>query len=278
MLGRLALAGLSTVLLAACAVATPAERNAEADRIASRATLAPLLIETTVFDLHARLRAMDNVPRLTVYIEGDGFAWRRRNEPSTDPTPLDPVALRLAAADDADAVAYLARPCQFTGGEKARNCENALWTSARYSEEALAAMDAAIGALKERAGASKIALVGYSGGGTVATLLAIRRDDIVWLKTVAAPLDTDAFTAHHNVSPLSDSLNPADIAAALANLPQIHYAGSADKVVPASINRDVVARLDVGGCAMLQIVPGPTHDRGWAEIWPELVRTTPACR
>lgn len=264
--------------LAACGTPPPAERKAEANRIASNAALALMLIETPSFDLHAGLRGTGSTTPLVIYIEGDGFAWRTRSEISTDPTPLEPVALRLAAADDASAVAYLARPCQFTGGQEARNCASDLWTSARYGNEVLAAMNTAINTLKQKAGASKIMLVGYSGGGTIATLLAMRRTDVVWLKTVAAPLDTDAFTAHHERRPLSDSLNPANSAAALVSLPQIHYAGSGDKIVPPSINRDVVARLDARGCATLRIVPGAEHGQGWAEIWPELAGETPSCR
>jgi hypothetical protein len=34
-----------------------------------------------------------------LYIEGDGYAWKNRHEPSNDPTPMNPVAMRLAAAD-----------------------------------------------------------------------------------------------------------------------------------------------------------------------------------
>jgi hypothetical protein len=51
---------------------------------------------------------------LDLYIEGDGFAWLSRSEPSLDPTPRAATGLALAAVDSASNVAYLARPCQFT--------------------------------------------------------------------------------------------------------------------------------------------------------------------
>lgn len=34
-----------------------------------------------------------------VYIEGDGHAWNQRGRPSLDPTPKNPVGLKLAASD-----------------------------------------------------------------------------------------------------------------------------------------------------------------------------------
>lgn len=109
---NLALFCLLMLYLVGCTVAPPAERAAQADNIARGSGLQPLLIETGTFDIHARLRAASDTSLLVIYIEGDGLAWRTRNTPSTDPTPLEPVALRLAAADDAPSVAWLARPCQ----------------------------------------------------------------------------------------------------------------------------------------------------------------------
>ena len=267
-----------TLCLAACAVTPPTERAAHADSIARAAGLQPLLIETTMFDIHARLRATPGAPLLIIYIEGDGLAWRTRSEPSTDPTPLEPVALRLAATDDAPSVAWLARPCQFTGGEKARNCTKAWWTEARYGEPVIASLHASIDTLKLKAGVTSLALAGYSGGGTVAALVAARRDDIAWLKTVASPLDTDAFTTHHKVTPLTASLTPADHAARLSSLPQIHYVGGDDDIVPPVINQAIVASLAKKGCATLKILPGITHGKGWSEAWKERADKIPACQ
>ncbi len=55
---------------------------------------------------------------MVVYIEGDGRAYVNRRTPSNDPTPGNPMALRLALADPSLRVLYLGRPCQYTrGGE-----------------------------------------------------------------------------------------------------------------------------------------------------------------
>ncbi|MEQ8377241.1 alpha/beta hydrolase [Parvibaculum sp.] len=274
---RAALACLFLSLAAACSVADPAARKVEADAMANEARLLPLTIETASFDLYARIRTTGATDRLTVYIEGDGFAWKRTNEISADPTPLNPVALHLAAADPSPAVAWLARPCQFTGGLTARGCADTFWTEARYGETVIAAMNEAVDELKAQTGAAKLDLVGYSGGGTVAALLALRRDDIATLRTVASPLDTDAFTSVHGVSRLSSSLNPAENAPALATLPQIHYAGEDDEIVPAEINRRFLARMGESRCTALVTLPDMDH-HDWAEIWPSLMARMPACR
>ncbi len=270
---------LSVLLgVGACAgIPAPAERQEAAEEIASEAGLAPRTIETRPFDLLGRMRKPAPGGLLTIYIEGDGFAWERRGKRSTDPTPIDPLALKLAAADPATAVAWLARPCQFTGGAKARNCTSDHWTAGRYGEEVVSAMNEALDVLKREAGASRLALVGYSGGGAIAALLAIRRTDIVWLKTVASPLDTEAFTSFHKVTPLSASLNPAESAGALAHLPQIHYVGEEDNIVPAEINRRFLARMGATECATLIVMPGMDHGK-WAEVWGPLATDTPACR
>jgi pimeloyl-ACP methyl ester carboxylesterase len=274
---RPALTTLLTLALSACAVAAPSERRANADRIAAAGALAPLTLQTEKFDLHARLKAGGASDTLIVYIEGDGFAWKRIGERSEDPTPLNPLALRLAAMDDAPSVAWLARPCQFTGGEAARGCTGELWTGARYAEAVIAASNDAIDMLKRKAGADRIALVGYSGGGVVAALAAMRRGDVVWLKTVAAPLDTTAFTTHHKVTRLAGSLNPADHAERLASLPQTHYAGARDDVVPPAINRSFLTRLRETRCITLEELAHANHHDGWEKAWADIGAKTPDC-
>ncbi|MFN4354897.1 alpha/beta hydrolase family protein [Parvibaculum sp.] len=275
---RPALAVIAALLLAACTVATPAERKINADQIAAAGALSPLTIQTAKFDLHARLKTGGASDTLVIYIEGDGFAWKRINERSADPTPLNPLALRLAALDDAPSVAWLARPCQFTGGETARGCNSDLWTGARYSEAVIAASNDAIDLLKRKAGAERIALVGYSGGGVVAALAAMRRFDVIWLKTVAAPLDTTAFTAQHKLTPMTGSLNPADRAKNLATLPQIHYAGARDKLVPPAVNRSFLVRMGEERCITLEELLGVSHDEGWEKVWATRAAETPVCQ
>ena len=209
---------------------------------------------------------------LNVYIEGDGAAWTGRRRIAADPTPRDPLALRLAAADPADRVLYLARPCQYTAAGTARDCDPKYWSSHRAAEAVVAAMSAAIDLAKATSGASELNLVGYSGGGAVAALIAARRDDVARLVTVAATLDYPTWTAHHGVSPMPHSLNPADAAGTLGRIPQTHFVGADDDIVPEKVVRAYLARLPDRAKARLVTVPGFDHDCCWAEHWPALLR------
>ena len=80
----------------------------------------------------------DDDGALTVYIEGDGFAWATRSRPSFNPTPKRPMGLELALGHPGGNVAYLARPCQFVGETEFRGCTPLAWTHARFSEAAVA--------------------------------------------------------------------------------------------------------------------------------------------
>lgn len=214
--------------------------------------------------------------RLTVYVEGDGRAWRSRHVPAVDPTPRAPLALELALAQPSGARAYLGRPCQYRqldaeAERAATRCSVRLWTSERFGTEALEASDAAISQLKRRLGAKRLRLVGYSGGGTLATLLTARRRDVDELVTVAAVLDTDAWTRRHGVTPLTGSLNPVETAGQLGTVRQWHVFGAADAVAPADLAAGFLERLPPQTRVHVHILPGVTHTTGWQQAWPQVL-------
>ena len=203
-----------------------------------------------------------------VYLEGDGHAWDDRHTPSTDPTPREPVALQLAVQDPSPNVLYLGRPCQYECRND-RRCHQRYWTSHRYAEAVIDSTDEAIkGVIGEKAG--KIGLIGYSGGGAVAVLLAARRDDVDWLITIAGNLDQGAWTDYHGVSPLNGSLNPADAAEAIQRIPQVHYVGGEDNIVPESLVRGFLDRMSDPAKSRLIEVPSFGHRDGWRENWVKL--------
>ncbi|MCC6656833.1 MAG: alpha/beta hydrolase, partial [Rhodocyclaceae bacterium] len=70
-------------------------------------------ITTGQFVLLGLLRQRTADDTLTIYIEGDGAPWPSPYHPPSDPTPRDPLALRLADRDTAPQLAYLGRPCQY---------------------------------------------------------------------------------------------------------------------------------------------------------------------
>ena len=71
-------------------------------------------------------------------------------------------------------------------------------------------------------------LIGYSGGGAVALLIGVKRDDIDKIITVAGNIDTEFWTQYHNIDPLSNSLNPADFVETLQAIKQCHLLGNED--------------------------------------------------
>lgn len=208
----------------------------------------------------------------SIYIEGDGFAWKNRWTPSNDPTPKDPLTLRLAILDPWPVTVYLGRPCQFLDDiNKYPICTTSKWTSERYSSEIIGAMDGAIDQIKERLNVEQIGLTGYSGGGTIATLLAERRHDIAWLITVAANLDHQAWSKLHKVTPLYGSLNPVDQLERLKNIPQVHMAGQDDKIVPSQLVQTFVAHEGKNDLIKFMEISDVDHTCCWPKIWPEIL-------
>lgn len=203
----------------------------------------------------------------TFYIEGDGAAWPTPYHPPRDPTPARPLALALAAADPAALMVYLGRPCQYLDTAALQACDSAYWSGRRFAPEVIAAYDESISRIKRQTGIRRIVLVGYSGGGVIAALLAARRDDVERLVTVAAPLATAEWVAWHGVSPLKGSLDPAD-SGENVRLPRgVHFVGSNDRTVPAAIVERFVRRR--GG--RIEAIPGFDHECCWARDWAALL-------
>lgn len=198
-----------------------------------------------------------------VYIEGDGRAYVSRYRVSADPTPRNPVAYRLAAVDPSPAVIYIARPCQFIASA---GCHPRDWTSHRYSADIVAAISGVLDRLHKDYTINHYALVGYSGGGVIAALLAQQRADIHSLTTVAANLDHAAWTRHFGDTPLSGSLNPIDHLETLEYLPQIHLAGGRDNTVPAFIIEDFVKSLPGDTPAEYHLIEDMGHS-DWPQVW-----------
>lgn len=275
--GRGLLAALVLAWLSGCSqLPSNAELNRHADDMARAAGLQRAQVQTEGFVLTSFYRITRPDQPLTVYIEGDGFAWRTRSQPSLDPTPRKALGLALATADPAPNVLYLARPCQFTQASANPRCAVAYWTGKRFAEEVIAAMNQAVTQYAVRVPGQPIQLVGYSGGGAVAALIAARRDDVAWMRSVAGNLDMAEVNRLHRVSAMPDSLNAIDIAPLLATLGQIHYAGSEDKVVPAPIAQRF-ANATGGRCTQVRIIPGMSHDGDWARLWPGLLAEPVHC-
>jgi len=200
---------------------------------------------------------------LHVYLDGDGTPWRVWG-PATDPTPRNPLVLRLMALDP-DPSLYLGRPC-YLGLAETPPCSAALWTAERYSEAVVASMAAALDRFLMGSDVDRLVWFGYSGGGTLATLLAPRFDRSTDLITIAANLDIDAWTDLHGYSRLIGSLNPSRQAPLPARIRQRHYVGAKDRVVP----EEVVARGSIDPGTVI-VVPAYDHTCCWEAFWPALL-------
>ena len=265
---------LFLILQACSSIPTTQNRTDTAVRLAQLNGWQSQIITTASFNLQSFIpEKISPSEELTIYIEGDGLAWLSRRKMSSDPTPIDPLTLKLALLDNH--AVYLARPCQYvwSGG-----CEQRLWTSARFSPEVLQAMNQAVDKLKAQYQASSLRLIGYSGGGAVATLLAAKRDDVSQLVTVAGNIDTDYWTTLQHISPLTGSLNPADQWPSLQAIPQIHFVGSEDKIMPVAVANAYQQHFPQSKRPTVRVITGMTHHCCWVEHWPELLQEISAAK
>ena len=261
-------------LLSACSNTLWKSDEEIANSIAEPARLKNKTHKAGQFILHSRERYDKPGEDLRIYLEGDGLAWVSRTEPSRDPTPDNPIGLRLAALDKAPNVIWIARPCQYTTIVENPICKKYYWTIGRLAPEIVASVDLAITAAKTSAKATNIHLIGYSGGGGLAILIAARRNDVATIRTVAGNIDHEAFTNLHRVTPMSQSMDPAKVAGYINTIPQWHFYGEDDKVVPKLIGESYLRKSGRRECSQIQVLSGVSHVKGWVENWPRLLQET----
>lgn len=252
------------------------DRDAHAQTLAEAGGLHRETVQGGPFVLTVFSRITRPDAPVRIYIEGDGLAWLSRTEPSLDPTPVAATGLALAAADTSPNVVYLARPCQFTPMSQNPTCNVTYWTGKRFAPEVVDAMNDAVGRIAARVPGQRVGLVGYSGGGAIAALVAARRDDVVSLRTVAGNLDVAYVNRLHGVSAMPASLNPIDTAARLATIAQLHFSSAQDTVVPPEVAKRFAAAVG-GSCVQTVVVAGVAHDGDWATRWPALLAQAPGC-
>ena len=151
-----------------------------------------------------------------------------------------------------------------------RTCHWRYWSTHRYAEEVIAAVDGVIDhAIARRPTRRPLGLVGYSGGGTVAALIAERRSDVAWLVTIAANLDHAKWTAVPGLTPLAGSLNASDAARRIRSMPKLHLRGGRDENVPKAVLDAFLRRLGPRNSASVDVIAKYTHACCWEKIWPE---------
>lgn len=265
------------LIISGCESYQPIKKET-ANRIAGPAWMVERLVAADPFTLTSYERIHDRGGKANIYIEGDGEAWKTRISQSLNPTPPNPVALHLASHDKAENVIYLARPCQYSGMiDTESDCDPTYWGDKRFAPEVIDAYQNALDDIKARYDITEFNVTGFSGGAAVAAILAAKRDDIKTLRTVAGNLDHRALSAHHQVSYMENSLNPPDFAKDLATIPQYHFIGDMDDIVPAAVLHSYLQSLGSTSCSTYKLVEDASHDAGWVNVWPELLKLKPSC-
>lgn len=258
---------LSALFLASCA--TPTQRI---DQAAARFGFEPLRLEGNGFELAAFFKpGKKGAATLHLYLEGDGTPWISRRAISDDPTPRDPVMLKLMALDQGPAL-YLGRPCYY-GHAADRGCSPALWTHRRYGPEVVDSLAAALRSFLSKHAIERLVLFGHSGGGALAILLAPRFPETSAVVTLAANLDIDVWTDYHGYSPLVGSLNPARTRT--DGVLELHYLGEKDRTIPSTVFEPIAKQRPR---ARVVVVPNFDHRCCWQEIWTGVLRQTDGLR
>ena len=268
---------LTSMLLTSCAGRSVDSRLITGSEVAKASGFRSKIFEAENFRLAGFEKIRSRNGNVVVYIEGDGFAWVDRYTISENPTPINPVALKLATLESAEHVVYLARPCQYVDIAKERSCDKRAWTSHRFSKGVIDSYSDVLDSISTSHGSVKFHLVGFSGGGAVAALLASQRSDVASLRTIAGNLDHVRLNQARKVSQLTGSLDPMKVSSKLRNVPQIHYSGSNDKTVPSWVARSFAGGVGNASCVQVINVRNVGHMNGWENIWRSAYKTIPTC-
>lgn len=224
--------------------------------------LLPVIIDGEAFrHVLIRGRTQDG-PELHVYIEGDGSPYASGSI-ARDPTSRSGLMLRLMSVDPAPSL-YLGRPC-YLGLYADRNCNAHYWTDRRFSPEVVASLRAVLRDERMRRGEKNLVLIGHSGGGALAMLLADDLEGVSGVITLGGNLDTDAWARLHAYAPLKGSENPALLGPLPSGVSAVHLVGSRDRVTPPAFITQAAAVT--GGATV--VIGGFTHACCWEKIWPK---------
>lgn len=240
------------------------------EKILATKNMSVKIYQTKNFAVFTAQKITDPKKNLRIYLEGDGKAYINEYMPSLDPTPGSYFFINLIAQDDYPNLIYIARPCQYI---ESKNCQEKYWTDARFSKEIIAS----IKEILQELSSYKLELIGYSGGAAIANYLAEQNKNIINIRTIAGNLDHEHFCRIHQVPDLAGSLAPMRDFAKLGKIPQIHFVGKKDKVIPPIIAEKFLQKFSRKNCIKIVEVEGATHSKGWQEKWAELLKIEPTC-
>jgi hypothetical protein len=203
---------------------------------------------------------------LRIYVDGDGEPWIRNTRVTIDPTPANPVLLRLMH-DATHPAVYLGRPCYF-GSATDRGCEQRWWTFDRYGEVVVDSMCSAANRISRELGANTVGLVGYSGGGAIVVGMSACTEKLVSVSTIAGNLDPKAWTEHHGYSALNDLVPLTPATTRQNQIDEAHWQCRDDLNIPPSITDDYFALRE---SPTRHIVDSCSHSTGWKRHWSQII-------
>jgi hypothetical protein len=199
-------------------------------------------------------------------------------------------------ADPSRDIIILERPCYAVTAKRDKNCEDMAWTrEKRMHPQVIEAMSKAVTAVKKMRAKSEVHLLGVSAGGSIALLIAARRDDVGSVMTQAAPFDfafvdpwQRAVMAKVNEAmglkpwngPAGNAMcgnpceDPLSKVSQLGTIPQIHFYGSSDVIVPPE-NAVRFARALKGRCATFVQVAMTHYDEAATKMWRRGIQDMP---
>lgn len=266
------------ILIGGCGLTSPdkfksvSDRNIIAVNIAKEAGLHPVGIQTKLFGIVSFQLDSIKDDTIYIYIEGDGYSWSSSNNPSDDPTPIIPFALYLASKDYHQNMVYLARPCQYLGLDLnlKSNCTSNYWTKDRFSIPIIESMSEAIDGIKSKFHSKSIVLIGYSGGGALALLIAAKRSDIQKVVTVSGNLNVRGWEKEFRIDKLSGSEDPMDYRDRLKGINQLHLIAENDQIVPKNLSYEFINSMDKSPYIEVMIYPDFDHNCCWVDNWKDL--------
>lgn len=213
-------------------------------------------ITSSTFRLATWQKITDRTAPVRIYVEGDGYAFDSKGNPRDDPTPVSTIVRELAFNDPHANVVYMARPCQFI---QTKLCTAECWSTGRFSADAVSAL---YEASREISQGRDIVYIGYSGGAMLTGLVIQEYPDLPvkkWI-TLAGLLDHEAWTKKYHLNPLINSLNLQK----LPDIPQIHFIGDRDKVIPLQFMKEAAKGK------RLQIISNASHSENLAQVFEDI--------
>ncbi len=233
--------------------------------LAKQANYTPSVINSSQFPIQVFTQNY-NSKHAVIYLEGDGLVLNRYGEVALNSTPTDPMAVRLASVDTRPFTKIVInRPFHYV---ESTNPDSKYWTTARFAPEVIQSILEALKTLQQQFHFESVELVAYSGGASVALLLAPYLKNIKRIVSFAGNLDHISWTTYHDTQPLFESLDPMENKQVISKIPQIHFLGLSDANTTIDLGKAYKRQINSDKISIVPIA-GFDHDSNWPSVWQE---------